>query len=134
MPAVLRNTTSVTKLEAPKTRLSQKKSKKRERDASHSNGSDPRVKEFLTYWQDEYQKRTGSPYVITHGKDGKIIKTLLATFDLAKVKDAALRFFDSKDPWVRENGGFTIGVFASQFNKIVSTKPPQRSQPREMPP
>jgi len=63
----------------------------------------------------------GGPYAVGWGKDSKLIKELPAAFDLPRLKDLAVRFFESPDPWVRQNGGFTVGVFISQINKLTST-------------
>lgn len=107
----------------------------RERKTPSLKNSDPRIKEFFTWWDIEYQRRIGEPYVISGGKEGSLIKNLLRTFDLPKLKKYALRFLDSKDSWVRERGGYTIGVFASQFNKLTSTAKAidNRPQRKEMP-
>jgi len=83
--------------------------------------TDPRIKPFLSWFAEEYEKRFGAPYAIHWGKDGRRIKELSPAFDLPRLKDLATRFFESEDPWVRENGGFTIGVFMSQINKLAST-------------
>lgn len=88
---------------------------------SRPNGSDPRIKEFFTWWDREYRKRFSDSYHFTRGKEGSLIKSLLHNYDLPKLRDLASRFLNSRDPWVRENGGFTIGVFASQINKLIST-------------
>ncbi len=84
---------------------------------------DDRVKPFLTWFAEEYERRIGGPYAPKWGKDGKLIKELPPAFDLPRLKDLAVRFFESPDPWVRQNGGFTVGVFISQINKISSTGP-----------
>lgn len=96
---------------------------------SPSNGSDPRVKEFFSLWDSEYQKRFSDPYHFNGGKEGSLIKALLRSYDFPRLNELALRFLDSKDPWVRENGGYTIGVFASQINKLVSTSRTRQPDP-----
>ena len=97
--------------------------------------SDSRIKEFFTWWDIEYQRRIGEPYVINGGKDGALIKNLLRTFDLPKLQKYALGFLDSKDSWVREHSGYTIGVFASQINKQTSIAKANDNHPprKEMP-
>ena len=102
---------------------------------SRSNGSDPRVKEFIDWWHQEYRKRFSNPYRFNGGKEGRLIKDLLRDYALPKLQDLATRFLDSKDPWVREHGGYTIGVFASQINKLISTSrvAEKQSQPKEKP-
>jgi len=126
----------MSKMSSPEIHSKERKKKEKVRGKpSPPNGSDPRVKEFFTWWDSEYQKRFSDPYHFNGGKDGSLIKALLRNYDLTKLTDLALRFLDSKDPWVRENGGYTIGVFASQINKLVSTsKASQVSpQPKELP-
>jgi hypothetical protein len=84
---------------------------------------DDRVKPFLTWFAGEYERRIGAPYAVKWAKEGKLIKELPPAFDLPRLKDLAVRFFESPDPWVRQNGGFTVGVFISQINKLTSTGP-----------
>jgi len=111
------------------------KNEKKERKVkpSLSNGSDPRVKEFLDWWGKEYLERFLAPYVFTGGKEGGIIKRLLRSHDLSALNSLALRFFDSTDRWIQEKGGYTIGVFASQINKLVSISKTYQPQRKEMP-
>ncbi len=96
---------------------------------------DSRIKEFVSWWNIEYPERFGERYHFIGGKDGFLIKNLLRTFDLPKLKTYALSFLDSKDAWVQEHGGYTIGVFASQINKLISTARATDNQPKrkEMP-
>ena len=111
--------------------LSTKEKRKRTRPAP-----DPRVEPFLTWFAEEYQKRHDAPYAVNWGKDGRLIRELPPAFDLPRLKALALRFFESQDPWVRQNGGFTVGVFISQINKLTSTgsnshaKPVRSKRPR----
>jgi hypothetical protein len=92
-------------------------SKKRKRAAP----ADPRIQPFLSWFAEEYEKRFGAPYATNWGKDGKRIKGLSPAFDVPKLKELALQFFESDDSWIREKGGFTVGVFLSQINKLAST-------------
>ena len=55
------------------------------------------------------------------GKDGAVVKRLLATYDLSKLKELGEKFFASRDDFILK-AGFSIGVFASQINKLVSSK------------
>ena len=82
---------------------------------------------------EEYRKRFDEPYVFNGGKDGSLIKNLLDDYDLPKLQDLATRFLDSTDQWVQQTGGYTIGIFASQINKLVSTRKPGLSQRKELP-
>jgi len=100
---------------------------------SRSDGSDPRVKEFIDWWHQEYRKRFSNPYRFSGGKEGRLIKDLLQDYDLPRLRDIAGLFLDSTDPWVQQTGGYTLGVFASQINKLVSTSKGNPSQRKELP-
>jgi len=91
------------------------------RKTSPAQGAEPRVKEFIDFYHAEYLKRFDDKYSFT-AKDGALVKRLLRTYELDRLEELTLRFLDSTDPWVQNNGGFTIGVFASQINKLVSTR------------
>jgi hypothetical protein len=106
-----------------------------ESKCSRTKQPDCRVKEFADWWCNEYQQRVLNPYVFHGGKDGRLIKTLLRRFDLSKLQCLATSFFEANDRWVQQHGGYTIGVFASQINKLVSTanKADHSAQLQEMP-
>ena len=95
--------------------------------------SDPRIKEFFTWWAGEYEPRFGSGYSFSGSKEGALVKRALRTHDLSLLKDLALRFFNSKERWITEIGGYTIGVFVSQLNKLVSTGRNHSSPQQELP-
>lgn len=100
--------------------------------ASRLKVTDTRIKEFFSFWAGEYRPRFGSGYVFT-GKDGANVKRVLRTHDLPRLKDLASLFFNSKEKWITETGGYTIGVFASQINELVSTSRAPSSPQQELP-
>jgi len=123
------------KVVSPETPTEDKARKARVRGKPpRSKNSDPRVKEFMDWWHQEYRKRFSSPYRFNGGKEGTLIKVLLQDYDLPRLQELARLFFDSTDPWVQQTGGYTIGVFASQINKIVSTARSNQTgrQPKEL--
>ncbi len=128
----LRSQKVVRKVDSPKPI---KQNQERGPKSPSPKNPDSRVKEFFSYWENKYRERFCEPYVFNGGKDGKLIKERLRQFDLPKLKSLVLRFFGSKDLWVRERGGYTIGVFASQINKLNSTAKTieNRPQRKEMP-
>jgi hypothetical protein len=81
--------------------------------------SDPRVKEFLNYWGETFQRETGQPYVFSFGKDGNLIKNLLAVHDLSTLQDLTKTFF--KDEQCKRRG-LTIGIFYQEINRLLSLK------------
>ena len=82
---------------------------------------DPQVKEFIDWFFQAYQSAVGEKYHVNGGKDGAVVKRLLATYDLPKLKELGEKFFASRDDFILK-AGFSIGVFASQINKLVSSK------------
>ncbi len=82
--------------------------------------ANPDIKLFIDFWSQEYQKSFKAKYHFIKGKDGAIVKSLLADFPLAELKRMAGIFFQSDSAYVR-TAGFTLSVFRSQTNKIIST-------------
>jgi hypothetical protein len=87
---------------------------------------DSRIKPFFAFWGERYQRRFHGAYSFSGAKEGSLIKRLPASYDLEKLKTLAIEFFESDDLWVAERGGYTIGVFCSQLNRLVSTAPARR--------
>ena len=117
MTSQLRVQRVVKKVDPPKPSI---QNQDRGPESPSPKNSDSRVREFFAFWKEEYQKQFGEPYFFNGAKEGKLIKDYLLQFDLPKLQKLALRFFGSKDSWVQEHGGYTIGVFASQINKLIS--------------
>jgi hypothetical protein len=80
---------------------------------------DPKVKEFLTYWEEIFKKETGQPYVFSFGKDGKLVKDLLKVHPLEVLKDNAKNFF--RDEQCKRRGP-TIGIFFQEINRLIGLK------------
>jgi hypothetical protein len=87
--------------------------------SSKKKDTDPRVKEFLTYWGETFLQETGSPYSFSWEKEGKLAKDLLKVHSLETLQDVAKRFF--KDDEAKRKG-FDIGTFKFILNRIVSKK------------
>ena len=58
--------------------------------------------------------------MVNGGKEGALVKRLLAVHSLEKLKDMASLFFKSEDPFI-QNSGYTIGAFSAQINKLAAT-------------
>jgi hypothetical protein len=80
---------------------------------------DPRVKEFLAYWREAFQKETGQDYVFSFGKDAKLIKSLLSVHDLHTLQDVTETFFKDEQSKRR---GLTIGIFFQEINRLLSQR------------
>lgn len=85
---------------------------------------DPRVKSFIDYISISFKEKTNETMHIHSGKDGAIVKSLLQTYDLPKLQSLWDIFIVSTDPFTVK-AGFTIGVFQSQINKLISQPPPK---------
>ncbi len=80
--------------------------------------TDPRIKQVIDFYHDQFVQKFGEKPVIDGPKDGAVIKKLLGTHDLDKLLWLIRRFFASKDPWI-QNSGYTIGVLKTQINKLL---------------
>lgn len=81
--------------------------------------TDPKVKEFLTYWEEIFKKEIGQPYVFSYGKEGKLLKDLLKVHPLENLQKMTRVFF--KDEQCKRRG-LTIGIFFQEINRLLSQK------------
>jgi len=81
--------------------------------------TDPRVREFLNFWGETFQRETGQPYVFTYGKEGQLVKELLKVHPLQTIQDATGQFF--RDEQCKRRG-LTIGIFRQEVNRLLTLK------------
>jgi len=81
--------------------------------------TDPGIKQVLDYYHDMFVAQFGERPVINGRKDGAIVKSLLQTRDLDQLLGLLDAFFASPDPWIKQSG-YTLGVFKSQINKLLT--------------
>ncbi len=81
--------------------------------------TDPRVKDFLTYWNETFLGEIGQPYTFSFGKDGNLAKQLLSVHDLPTLQDAVRAFF--KDEQCKRRGP-SVGIFFQEINRLLSLK------------
>lgn len=86
-------------------------------DLEKEKEKEPSLKEFMTFWCEEYEKFHHVKYHVCNGKDHAIIKTLLKSFPMDDLKRLSAAFFTSNDPFIKQ-AGWTIGVFNTQINKL----------------
>jgi hypothetical protein len=87
--------------------------------ASKAKDADPKVKEFLNYWGETFQKETGQPHTFSYGKDGSLVKQLLRVHSFKTLQDIAKDFFEDEECRRR---GWTIGVFFQEINRLIGLK------------
>jgi len=92
----------------------------------------PDVKIFIDYAFETFKNKTGEKMLIDGKKDGTLVKKLLETYNLEKLKEFWDMFMQIDDPFIRQ-AGRSIGVFKTQINKLISSKPSKdaEGQPTE---
>lgn len=78
------------------------------------------MKTFIDWWAKTYEEKFKNKYHVVGGKDGTTVKRLLQTYNLIQLQELATRFFESKDQFIRNKAGYTLGVFAVTVNKLIS--------------
>lgn len=84
--------------------------------------TNPDVSLFINYVSETFKNKTGEKICIDGGKDGSLVKGLLRTYGLDRLKGLWDTFLASTDPFI-EQAGFSIGVFKSQINKLLTKAP-----------
>lgn len=85
-------------------------------------GIDPQTsqtKVFIDWWYQQHLAKFNKPYFVQGGKDGSLVKNILDKMTLVEAKRLAEAFFESEDSFVLK-AGYTIGVFNSQINKLIT--------------
>jgi len=93
--------------------------KKKTIGRSPQKETDPRVKEFLSFWGETFLQVTGQPYVFSFGKDGSLAKDLLKVHSFEILQGATRDYF--RDERCRAQG-FTFGRFKVEVNRLLSQK------------
>ena len=77
---------------------------------------DPRVREFIDWFHDEYAKeRNGAKYIVKGPKDGATVKRLLGEHSLDRLKKHAFILLTTNEPWI-ENTDRGIGILSAKIN------------------
>ena len=74
--------------------------------------------EAMAFFCGEYKKYQRQDYLVSGGKDGKAMKTLLNHYGLEKLKKITTIFFLTTDPWFEQTGR-SITIMAQQANKLA---------------
>lgn len=75
---------------------------------------------ILAHFRQKHVEVTGHEYLVSWGKDNKIIKDMCATYPWDKITHMMDLFFEQakKDEFLK-NSGLSIGVFRSQVPKLI---------------
>ncbi len=87
--------------------------------SSKKKDADPRVKDFLNFWGETFERETGQPYVFTYGKEGMLINDLLKVHSFETLQETTRIFF--RDEQARRRG-LTIGIFRQEVNRLLSLR------------
>jgi hypothetical protein len=79
--------------------------------------TDPRVRNLIAYFCEQYVWTYHAKYTVAGGKDGQAVKALLQDHSTETLQRCIDAFFADNDPWL--NGKRTIGVFRSRVNQYV---------------
>lgn len=87
----------------------------------------------MAAWAALYLEHCSERYPFTK-KDFGLFKTALQHFDVPRLKELAGYFFKSSNRWVKEEAGFTVGVFISRLASLASTARAHTSKQQELAP
>ena len=92
------------------------------RETSSDNGSkgNTEVKELVGLYIQLFEDKTGNKPYITQGKDHKILKTIINNQGLEETKRLLREFFKRDDDFKRK-AGYSIGLFSSNINSLLTT-------------
>ncbi|MBU8934889.1 MAG: replication protein [candidate division Zixibacteria bacterium] len=74
----------------------------------------------IAYFCDKHLDSTDTPYHFVKGKDGTIVRDLLATYDLEKFRQLVDALFLSDDPFY-DKAGRTMGTLKGTVNKLAQS-------------
>lgn len=78
------------------------------------------VQLLLQYYSELYQQVMGVPYPVQWGRDGKMMKDLLATYPADQIKTYMVAFLALEDEFVQQSG-FSLSVFRACLPKVIAS-------------
>ena len=92
--------------------------KKQEKKKQREGGKAPSPHhEYISWMTRRVEEKFGTPYHFTGGKDGMIVKRLMKTFGLERLKQ--ITEIVMQDEWVQERG-FSMGMLSGQANQAAT--------------
>lgn len=74
------------------------------------------------WWCEKYKEKFGREYIITdYAKCGNILKLLRQKLGDDLLKEICIRYFNSDDPWVKEQA-YSLEALPSMVNKLIAQK------------
>lgn len=101
----------------------------KEKTKTKTTTKDTRVKKLIDYFFQAHMNTGKGKVHINGGKDGQKMTDLLKTFSEQEIKEKIDLFMKYSDPWMKDKP-YSIGMFASQFNKLVGVS---ETKPKFMP-
>jgi hypothetical protein len=86
-------------------------------DNNGKQPNDPAVGEFLSVWCTAFHEQFKEKYAPNYGRDGAIVKGLLAVYSLEILVAKMKLFFQSSDEWLQKHG-YTIPIFRGRINSL----------------
>lgn len=79
------------------------------------------IRDLLSYFDQAHRLRFGKPYRVLGGKDSKLAKSLLETYEMSDLRRWIDAFFATFDQFIR-NSTYSFGVFASCIGKLIAAE------------
>jgi hypothetical protein len=93
-----------------------------------SKDPDPRVKQLIDYFCDTHEAKFGHKYIVSGGRDGKILKDLLSNgLSVEDIKCCIDALFLDQDEWL--NGKRSIPVLKIRVNQYLQEATARQSVP-----
>lgn len=93
------------------------------RAARPDKPADPRVKEFIEWFQGAYAThRRGAKYLVTWAKHGKLVKSMLGAVDLPELKELAVMMLKEEDDEFIGGSDHGIEILKGCFNLLSDSR------------
>ena len=75
---------------------------------------------YIQYFKDKHLEVLGHPYLVSFGKDNRLMKEIAQAYGPNRTVNMIDKFFEQikSDPFLKK-AGVTIGVFRSQVPKLL---------------
>jgi len=95
-------------------------------DATKKAG-DSRIDELLSYFAEKFKAKRGVPYNVMRGKDGRLMKEALGTYDVEMLKGAVDLFFTIDDRWIKTTD-HSVNAFSHKLSFLAGKLSEQKGK------